>query len=221
MTQSQEYTSAQIDILEGLDHIRMRPAMYIGSTGVGGLHQLAWEIIDNAVDEALAGCCHNIEIVLNQDGSLCVIDDGRGIPVDIHPKSGMSALATVLTTPGSGGKFGSGSYKVSSGLHGVGASAVTALSAWLRAIVWRNGFEYSQDFQVKQIGPLTERRNVTKPNGTSITFMPDAEIFETVEFNFDTLRSRIRELAFLNFTVTALKSLKLDTFISPCHLFIS
>jgi DNA gyrase subunit B len=202
-----EYTAAQIDVLENLEPVRRRPGMYIGSTGARGLHQLAYEVIDNSVDEALAGYCDKVLITLHEDGSLSVLDNGRGIPTDKHPKTGKSALETVLTVLHAGGKFGSGGYKVSGGLHGVGVSVVNALSAWLEAAVYRDGVCYTMRFAR---GEVVEALRVVAaaPNpypgfmersGTYIRFAPDPSIFTTTtEFSYDVLATRLNELAYLN-----------------------
>lgn len=195
------YGADQIQVLEGLEPVRKRPGMYIGSTGPRGLHHLVYEVVDNSVDEALAGYCKHIQVSLNADGSVTVTDDGRGIPTDIHPRTGKSALETVMTVLHAGGKFGGGGYKVSGGLHGVGISVVNALSAWVEVTVWRENRVHTQRFE-RGI-PVTEL--VVKPGaksqtGTSISFMPDPEIFVTtgVEFDYATLAGRLRELAYLN-----------------------
>jgi len=191
------YEAKDIQVLEGLEAVRRRPGMYIGSTDVRGLHHMVAEVVDNSVDEALAGYCKNIEVVIHPDGSVTVDDDGRGIPVDIHPKEGRSALEVVMTKLHAGGKFGEGGYKVASGLHGVGVSAVNALSEWLRVEVRRNGRLYRQEYRrgvplapVAEVGPAAG-------TGTRITFLPDREIFETLDYNFKTLAQRFREMAFL------------------------
>ncbi|HEY9864086.1 MAG TPA: ATP-binding protein, partial [Candidatus Obscuribacterales bacterium] len=194
------YSADQIQVLEGLEAVRKRPGMYIGSTGPRGLHHLVYEVVDNAIDEALAGYCTHIEIDFNANGSVTVTDDGRGIPVDTHSKTGKSALETVLTVLHAGGKFGGGGYKVSGGLHGVGVSVVNALSEWLEVTVFRDKKEYSQRFE--RGTPATEL--TSKPikearTGTSVSFLPDTSIFTTgIEFDCDTIASRLRELAYLN-----------------------
>ncbi|MCL6434504.1 MAG: DNA topoisomerase (ATP-hydrolyzing) subunit B [Leptolyngbyaceae cyanobacterium HOT.MB2.61] len=195
------YGAEQIQVLEGIEHVRKRPGMYIGSTGPRGLHHLVYEVVDNSVDEALAGYCKNIDVTLNANGSVTVVDDGRGIPTDIHPRTGKSALETVLTKLGAGGKFGEGGgYKVSGGLHGVGISVVNALSEWVEVTVWRDRKVHTQRFQrgipqtELQVKPGTDDRT-----GTSVTFLPDATIFTTgIVFDYATLAGRLRELAFLN-----------------------
>jgi DNA gyrase subunit B len=194
------YDAQQIQVLEGLEPVRKRPGMYIGTTGPRGLHHLVYEVVDNSVDEALAGYCKNIEVSLNQDGSVTVTDDGRGIPTDIVSKTGKSALETVMTILHAGGKFGGGGYKVSGGLHGVGISVVNALSDWVIATVWRNGKEHQQRFERGlSIGDLAVSPSSSNKTGTSMTFMPDATIFtETTTFDYTTLSGRLRELAYLN-----------------------
>lgn len=196
------YDSTDIQVLEGLEAVRKRPGMYIGTTGSKGLHHLVWEIVDNAVDEALAGYCDDIEITIEKNNAITIKDDGRGIPVDIHPKTGVSTVETVYTVLHAGGKFGGGGYKVSGGLHGVGASVVNALSVYLEVTVYKDGKIYFQRFknggkaeeQLKVIGECDIERT-----GTTVTFKPDPNIFEeTIEFDYEVLKSRTRELAFLN-----------------------
>ncbi len=192
------YGEEQIQVLEGLEPVRKRPGMYIGSTDERGLHHLVTEIVDNSIDEALAGYCTEIKIELNKDGSCCVTDNGRGIPTGIHKKEGKSAVELVLTKLHAGGKFGGGGYKISGGLHGVGISVVNALSEWLEVEVFQNGKHFKQVYN-RGI-PQRELQVVgeSKVTGTKVTFMPDADIFETVTFDFDLIKSRLRELAFLN-----------------------
>ncbi len=194
------YSAEQIQVLEGLEPVRKRPGMYIGTTGPRGLHHLVYEVVDNSVDEALAGHCTHVEVDLNADGSVTVTDDGRGIPTDIHPQTGKSALETVMTVLHAGGKFGGGGYKVSGGLHGVGISVVNALSEMVEVTVWRDKKVHIQRFE-RGI-PVTELQ--AKPykepkTGTSVTFKPDSQIFSTgIEFDYITLAGRLRELAYLN-----------------------
>ena len=193
----QEYGADQITILEGLEAVRKRPGMYIGTTSEKGLHHLVYEIVDNAVDEALAGYCDEIKVIINKDNSITVTDNGRGIPTGIQEKAGIPAVDVVFTMLHAGGKFGDGGYKVSGGLHGVGASVVNALSDWLEVEICREGKIHKQRYeQGKVIKPLEITGN-TRKHGTKVTFMPDATIFETLNFDFDTLRNRLREMAFL------------------------
>ena len=199
--QKEHYSESDIQVLEGLEAVRKRPGMYIGTTDVKGLHHLVWEIVDNSIDEALAGYCNNIEIIINKDNSVTIKDDGRGIPVGIHPKTGISTVETVYTVLHAGGKFGGGGYKVSGGLHGVGASVVNALSKWVNVTVYKDCKIYEAKFanggktvqKLTEIGTCEENRT-----GTTVTFKPDPEIFDTEIYDYDTLRVRIRELAFLN-----------------------
>ncbi|KQC84006.1 MULTISPECIES: DNA topoisomerase (ATP-hydrolyzing) subunit B [Clostridia] len=192
-----EYGADQIQILEGLEAVRKRPGMYIGSTSVRGLHHLVYEIVDNSVDEALAGYCTEIEVSINEDNSICVKDNGRGIPVGINKKAGLPAVEVVFTILHAGGKFGGGGYKVSGGLHGVGASVVNALSEWLEVTIHKDGKMYRQRYERgKVMYPLKVVGDTTK-RGTEVVFLPDKEIFEETVFDFDTLRQRLREMAFL------------------------
>ncbi|MFB3120050.1 MAG: DNA topoisomerase (ATP-hydrolyzing) subunit B [Stenotrophomonas maltophilia] len=192
------YTSKDIQVLEGLEAVRVRPGMYIGSTDQRGLHHLIFEVLDNSVDEAMAGFCTKVEIVIALDGLITVADDGRGIPVDIHPSTGKSGLETVMTTLHAGGKFGGGAYKVTGGLHGVGGSVVNALSVHLKAEVQRDGWQYFQEYiQGKPISDL-KRESRTRDHGTTISFQPDPEIFPVIEYDFETLISHFKEIAYLN-----------------------
>ena len=199
---NEHYDASDIQVLEGLEAVRKRPGMYIGSTSVRGLHHLVWEIVDNAIDESLAGYCDDIEIFVNKDGSVTVKDDGRGIPVEIHPKTGLSTVETVYTVLHAGGKFGGGGYKVSGGLHGVGASVVNALSKWVEVTVYKEGKVHNIKFANggKTVKPLTVIGECSEDRtGTTVTFMPDDTIFqETIIFDYETLRHRAQELAFLN-----------------------
>ena len=201
MENNEHYDASDIQVLEGLEAVRKRPGMYIGTTDVKGLHHLVWEIVDNAIDEALAGYCKNIEIIINKDNSITVKDDGRGIPVEVHPKTGLSTVETVYTVLHAGGKFGGGGYKVSGGLHGVGASVVNALSSWVTVIVYKDGKIHEAKFA--NGGKIVEKLTVIgecDPNrsGTTVTFKADANIFDTDIYDYETLKVRTRELAFLN-----------------------
>ena len=194
-----EYGAEQIQVLDGLEHIRVRPGMYISSTDEKGLHHLVHEVVDNSIDEALAGYCTHIEVTIEADGSCTVQDNGRGIPVDIHPKEGVSTLEVVFTKVNAGGKFGGDSgYKVSAGLHGVGVKAVNALSEWLEAEVYQNGNVYRQVYNRGVPQRPVQIVGTTDITGTKVHFLPDEEIFETTVFSYDTLKGRLRELAFLN-----------------------
>ncbi|MEY2983909.1 MAG: gyrase subunit / intein-containing [Cyanobacteriota bacterium] len=199
-TMTTNYGADQIQVLEGLEPVRKRPGMYIGSTGPKGLHHLVYEVVDNAIDEALAGYCTHIEIEINADGSVTVLDNGRGIPTDIHPTTGRSALETVLTVLHAGGKFGGGGYKVSGGLHGVGVSVVNALSEWVEVTVWREGKEHYQRFERgNAVGSLVATPNTVHATGTRVSFLPDKDIFKDgIEFDFNTVSTRLKELAYLN-----------------------
>lgn len=195
------YDASAIQVLEGLEAVRKRPGMYIGTTDVKGLHHLVWEIVDNSIDEALAGYCNHIEITINKDNSVTVVDNGRGIPVGIHPKTGISTVETVYTVLHAGGKFGGGGYKVSGGLHGVGASVVNALSSWVVVTVYKEGKIYEVKFADggKTVQPLTVIGACEEDkSGTTVTFKPDADIFDTDIYDYETLKVRTRELAFLN-----------------------
>lgn len=197
--ENKSYDADSIQALEGMEHVRKRPSMYIGDVGVRGLHHLVYEVVDNSIDEAMAGHCDKIDVWINEDNSVSVKDNGRGIPVAIHKKEGVSALQVVMTKIGAGGKFDKDSYKVSGGLHGVGVSCVNALSIHLKATVYKDGKEWEQEYsqgkikyEVREVGPSTDQ-------GTMVTFLPDSEIFgETTDFNYDTLSLRMRELSFLN-----------------------
>ena len=194
----QQYNAEQIQVLEGLEAVRKRPGMYIGSTGSRGLHHLVYEVVDNSIDEALAGFCDEIKVKINKDNSITVEDNGRGMPVDIHPKMGIPAVEVIHTVLHAGGKFGGGGYKVSGGLHGVGASVVNALSTHMEVEVRRNGKVYKQEYEYgKTVTPLEVIGNARK-TGSKSTFWPDPEIFDDVEYDYDTLKRRLREMAFLN-----------------------
>ena len=201
MNSNDEYNESDIQVLEGLEAVRKRPGMYIGTTDIKGLHHLVWEIVDNSIDEALAGYCKNIEIIINKDNSITVKDDGRGIPVGIHPKTGISTVETVYTVLHAGGKFGGGGYKVSGGLHGVGASVVNALSKWVTVTVYKDCKIYEAKFvnggkiaqKLTEIGECEPNRT-----GTTVSFKPDPDIFDTDVYDYETLKVRVRELAFLN-----------------------
>jgi len=195
---TQEYGGSQIQVLEGLEAVRKRPGMYIGSTSASGLHHLVYEIVDNSIDEALAGYCRHISVTINPGNSITVTDDGRGIPVDIQPQTGKPALEVVFTVLHAGGKFGGGGYKVSGGLHGVGASVVNALSQWLRARVYKNGNIYEMKFAR---GAITQEMTIVGKSdrtGTEVTFQPDPEMFDTLIYDYEILHERMREEAFLN-----------------------
>ena len=201
MNSNDEYNESDIQVLEGLEAVRKRPGMYIGTTDIKGLHHLVWEIVDNSIDEALAGYCKNIEIIINKDNSITVKDDGRGIPVGIHPKTGISTVETVYTVLHAGGKFGGGGYKVSGGLHGVGASVVNALSKWVTVTVYKDSKIYEAKFV--NGGKIAQKLTVIgecEPNrtGTTVSFKPYPDIFDTDVYDYETLKVRVRELAFLN-----------------------
>ena len=196
---STEYGADQIQILEGLEAVRKRPGMYIGSTSTRGLHHLVYEIVDNSVDEALAGYCDHIKVFINPDNSVTVIDNGRGIPVGINQKAGLPAVEVVFTVLHAGGKFGGGGYKVSGGLHGVGASVVNALSEWLEVEICSEGKVHRQRYERGKVVYKLQVVGECDPEytGTKVTFLPDKEIFEETVFDFDTLKQRFREMAFL------------------------
>jgi DNA gyrase subunit B len=197
------YSADSIQALEGMEHVRMRPSMYIGDVSTRGLHHLVYEVVDNSIDEALGGHCNNITVIINDDNSITTEDDGRGIPVDLHKKEGVSALEVVMTKIGAGGKFDKDSYKVSGGLHGVGVSCVNALSEHLKATVFRDGKVYEQEYaRGKALYPVKEVGDTDK-RGTTVTFKPDPTIFTSIlEYNYDTLANRLRELAYLNKGIT-------------------
>ena len=197
--QNKNYSADSIQALEGMEHVRMRPSMYIGDVGVRGLHHLVYEVVDNSIDEALAGYCDEISVIINEDNSITTQDNGRGIPVEIHKKEGVSALEVVMTKIGAGGKFDKDSYKVSGGLHGVGVSCVNALSESLKATVYRDGKIWEQSYERgKTLAPVKEI-GTTDKKGTIVTFKPDPQIFtQTLEYSYDTLSLRMRELAYLN-----------------------
>ena len=196
--QAQEYDASQIQVLEGLEAVRKRPGMYIGSTSASGLHHLVYEIVDNSIDEALAGFCTHITVTINPGNTITVTDNGRGIPVDIQAQTGKSALEVVFTVLHAGGKFGGGGYKVSGGLHGVGASVVNALSEWLEVEVCKEGIIYQMKFSRGDITQPMQVIGKTDQHGTKVTFKPDPEIFDTLEYDYETLHTRMREQAFLN-----------------------
>lgn len=193
-----EYNASQIQVLEGLEAVRKRPGMYIGSTSSSGLHHLVYEIVDNAIDEALAGYCKHVVVTINEGNTITVTDDGRGIPVDIQAQTGKPALEVVYTVLHAGGKFGGGGYKVSGGLHGVGASVVNALSEWLEVEVSKDGKIYQMKFSRGHITQEMRIIGTTDKHGTKVTFKPDPEMFDTLEYDYETLHTRMREQAFLN-----------------------
>ncbi len=194
----ESYKAEQIEVLEGLEAVRKRPSMYVGSTGISGLHHLIYEVVDNSIDESLAGYCSNVEVTIHKDGSVTVTDDGRGIPVDIHPKLKKPGLEIAMTTLHAGGKFDNKVYKISGGLHGVGVSVVCALSEWAEAEVMRDGKVHYQSYKVGKTASKLKVIGDSDETGTRITFMPDGTIFDTTEFEFETVAGRLRELAFLN-----------------------
>ena len=196
--QDNNYGAESIQVLEGLEAVRKRPSMYIGTTGLPGLHHLVYEVVDNSIDEALAGFCKEIVVIINEDNSVTVVDDGRGIPIAIHSQYKMSALEVVMCKLHAGGKFDKKTYKVSGGLHGVGISVVNALSTWLQVEVRRDGRHVAMIFERGHSKSGIIEKGAADTTGTTITFMPDKEIFESIEFSFDTVSARMRELAFLN-----------------------
>ena len=192
------YDASQIEVLEGMEAVRRRPGMYIGNTGQRGLHQLIFELIDNSVDEALAGYCDLVKIILNNDGSVTVSDNGRGIPVDIHPRTGRPAVEAALTLLHAGGKFGGHGYEISGGLHGVGLAVVNALASWLKIEIKRDGKQYFQEYERGKVKSPLEEIGSAKETGTTVTFLPDSEIFTEMGFNREYLTARIRDLSYLN-----------------------
>lgn len=198
MSKNDGYTESNIQVLEGLEPVRKRPGMYIGSTDERGLHHLVFEVVDNSIDEAMAGYCDTVEVELLANGAVAVTDNGRGIPVGIIEKEGKSAVEVVLTKLHAGGKFGGGGYKFSGGLHGVGVSCVNALSEWLEVEVAQEGCLYKMSFSRGKTQKPLAKIGTTKRRGTKVVFYPDAEIFETLEFDYATLRHRLQELAYLN-----------------------
>jgi DNA gyrase subunit B len=195
---NQRYDGDSISVLEGLDAVRMNPGMYIGSTGQRGLHHLVYEIVDNAIDEALAGFCNKIVVTINEDNSITIEDNGRGIPVGINKKAGIPAVRLVFEKLHAGGKFGQGNYKVSGGLHGVGASVVNAFSEWMKITVWQNNKEYFLSYKERKIDKDLQEVGKTNKTGTSVTFKPDKTIFEDISFKYNTIKSRLKETAYLN-----------------------
>ena len=193
-----QYSAENIKVLEGLEAVRKRPAMYIGDVGKRGLHHLIYEVVDNSIDEALAGFCDKVTVIFNKDGSVTVEDNGRGIPVDIHKDENKPAVEVVMTVLHAGGKFDKGSYKVSGGLHGVGVSVVNALSKWLWVEVSRNGHIYKQKYKTGNTQNKLEKVGVSKKTGTKVCFFPDDTVFKTIQFEYKIISERLRELAYLN-----------------------
>jgi DNA gyrase subunit B len=192
------YSASDIQVLEGLEAVRKRPGMYIGTTGPKGLHHLVFEIVDNSIDEAVGGFCNHIKVIIHKDNSVSVSDNGRGIPVDIHPQMGIPALELIMTTLHSGGKFGGSGYNISGGLHGVGLSVVNALSRSMEIIVKRDGYVYKQSYQAGQPLGQVEKYGESDETGTEIHFLPDPDIFEITVFEKEIIEQRLRELSFLN-----------------------
>ena len=202
-TKKDNYSADSIQALEGMEHVRMRPSMYIGDVSTRGLHHLVYEVVDNSIDEAMAGFCDRIDVIINEDNSVCVKDNGRGIPVGIHKKEGVSALEVVMTKIGAGGKFDKDSYKVSGGLHGVGVSVVNALSIQLIATVYREGKVWQQEYSQGKVKYPVKAIGDSNLTGTEITFKADDSIFQTeIIYNYETLTARLRELAYLNQGIT-------------------
>jgi DNA gyrase subunit B len=199
----ESYGADSIQALEGMEHVRKRPSMYIGDVGARGLHHLVYEVVDNSIDEAMAGHCDRIDVIINEDNSVTTEDNGRGIPVDLHKKEGVSALEVVMTKIGAGGKFDKDSYKVSGGLHGVGVSVVNALSNHLKATVFRDGKIWEQEYEKGKVMYPVKAVGESDKRGTIVTFKPDPSIFvHTLEYSYDTLASRLRELSYLNKGIT-------------------
>jgi DNA gyrase subunit B len=198
MSEEKNYSADSIQALEGMEHVRMRPSMYIGDVGSRGLHHLVYEVVDNSIDEALAGHCTQVDVAILEGNGIRVMDNGRGIPIDIHKKEGVSALQVVMTKIGAGGKFDKDSYKVSGGLHGVGVSVVNALSIDLKASVHKNGKIYVQEYKQGKEQYLVKEGGKTDLKGTEVVFYPDPEIFESLDYHYEILATRMRELSYLN-----------------------